>query len=123
MDIYYDHNQNSISDYATTAVVVYEQITSVADENISVNQFSLMQNYPNPFNPTTTINYSLAKPGIVKLSVYDVTGSKVATIVNGNKPAGSYSVKFNGAGLASGIYLYRLESGNYTAAKKFILMK
>jgi hypothetical protein len=85
--------------------------------------FSLGQNYPNPFNPATTINYSLPKAGNVKLTVYNTVGSKVATIVNEYKPAGSYSVKFNGTNLASGIYLYRLESGNYSAAKKFILMK
>ena len=122
--LYYNHHQSKI-EYNNTAIatVSYVQVTGVADENISVNQFSLKQNYPNPFNPTTTINFSLAKQGNVKLSVYDITGSKVATIVNENKPAGNYSVKFNAFGIASGIYLYRLESGNYIAARKFILMK
>ena len=85
--------------------------------------FTLSQNYPNPFNPATTIKYSLAKEGNVKLTVYNAIGSKVATIVNEYKPAGNYSVQFNGSNFASGIYLYRLESGNYSAAKKFILMK
>lgn len=85
--------------------------------------FSLDQNYPNPFNPTTTLNYSIPKEGSVKLSVYDVTGSKVATVVDEYKPTGNYSVRFNGTNLPSGVYLYRLESGNFTDAKKFILMK
>jgi hypothetical protein len=85
--------------------------------------FTLSQNYPNPFNPATTIKYSLAKEGNVKLTVYNAIGNKVATIVNENKPAGNYSVQFNGSNLSSGIYLYRLESGNYSVAKKFILMK
>jgi flagellar hook assembly protein FlgD len=85
--------------------------------------FSLGQNYPNPFNPTTKINYSLPKAGNVKLTVYNAVGSMVATIVNEYKPAGSYSVQFNGTNFASGIYLYRLESGINSAAKKFILMK
>jgi hypothetical protein len=101
-----------------------EMITSV--ERLSTDlsmHFSLDQNYPNPFNPSTTINYSVAKEGNVKLTVYNVIGSKIATIVNEYKPGGSYSVQFNGSNLASGIYLYRLESGNYSAAKKFILMK
>ena len=123
VELYYNHNQNHISYYATIATVVYVQVTGVADEKIPVNQFSLKQNYPNPFNPSTTIDYSLAKPGNVKISVYDITGSKVATIVNENKPAGNYSVQFNGIRLTSGIYLYRLESGNYSASRKFILMK
>ena len=92
--------------------------------NITNSQeFILSQNYPNPFNPTITINYFLAKTGNVKLTVYNAIGSKVTNIVNEYKPAGSYSVQFNGTNLASGIYLYRLESGNYSAAKKFILMK
>jgi len=84
--------------------------TSVSGNNkINLDQFNLSQNYPNPFNPTTIIKYSL--------------GSKVATIVDENKPAGNYSVQFNGSNLASGIYLYRLETGNYSAAKKLILLK
>jgi parallel beta-helix repeat protein len=86
-------------------------------------EYKLIQNYPNPFNPSTTINYSIAKDGYVSLSVYNAIGCKVATIVNGYKPAGNYSVQFNGNNLASGIYFYRLESGNFSAAKKFILMK
>jgi hypothetical protein len=87
------------------------------------NEFALSQNYPNPFNPTTIINYSIPKAGNVKLTVYNSIGSKVATILNEYKQAGNYSVLFNGANLASGIYLYRFESGNYSAVKKFILLK
>jgi len=98
-------------------------LEGVANETIGVQFFNLQQNYPNPFNPSTTINYSLAKEGNVKLTVFNSLGSKVATIVDGYKPAGNYSVQFNGSNLASGIYLYRLESGNYSAVKKFILMK
>ena len=97
--------------------------TGISKEQQSDYSFRLNQNYPNPFNPTTTINYSLAKEGNVKLTVYNSIGSKVATIVNENKPAGNYTVQFNGNNLASGIYLYRLESGKYNAAKKFILLK
>jgi photosystem II stability/assembly factor-like uncharacterized protein len=106
-----------------------EIMTSVKEPSMAElpKQFSLFQNYPNPFNPSTTINYSLPKSGNVKLTVYNVIGSKVVTIVNEYKPAGSYSVHFNASsaagGLASGIYLYRLESGNYIDAKKLILIK
>jgi hypothetical protein len=91
--------------------------------NAELKTFQLQQNYPNPFNPSTTINYSLPKSGYVKLTVYNAIGIKVATIVNEYKQAGNYSVQFNAANLASGIYLYRLESGNYSAAKKLILVK
>jgi hypothetical protein len=86
-------------------------------------EFSLSQNYPNPFNPATTINYSLPKEGHVKLSVFNALGSKVATVVDEYKPAGNYSVRFNASNLSSGIYLYKLESGNYTASRKLILIK
>jgi hypothetical protein len=113
-----------------SGTLVRGKIRMYNDTTTSVNEnegrplnFELQQNYPNPFNPCTTINYSLAKNGHVKINVFNATGSKVATIVNEYKPAGNYSVQFNGSNLASGLYLYRLESGNYSAAKKFILMK
>ena len=97
--------------------------TIEVDVTSEITEFALQQNYPNPWNPTTTINYSIAKEGNVKLTVYNAIGSKLATIVNEYKLAGNYSVQFNGSNLASGIYLYRLESGNYSAAKKFTLLK
>jgi photosystem II stability/assembly factor-like uncharacterized protein len=100
-------------------------VTFIGNENIAAKpqDFSLSQNFPNPFNPSTTINYSIPKAASVKLTVYNSIGSNVATLVNEYKPAGNYSVQFNRSNLTSGIYLYRLESGNYNAAKKFILMK
>ncbi len=96
-------------------------INRIADS--SPLDYVLNQNYPNPFNPVTTINYSLAKEGNVKLTVYNTIGSKVATIVNEYKSAGNYSVQFNGSNFASGIYLYRMESGSFSTAKKLILLK
>jgi photosystem II stability/assembly factor-like uncharacterized protein len=100
-------------------------ITSINNNEkpIHLTNYYISQNYPNPFNPSTTINYSLSKAGNVKLTIYNILGSKVATIVDAYKPAGNYSVQFNGSNLASGIYMYRLESGNYSAAKKLILIK
>lgn len=86
-------------------------------------EFSLSQNYPNPFNPLTTINYSVAKAGYVRLSVYNLIGSKVATLVSENKAAGKYSVQFDGSNLPSGIYLYRLEAGGLVADKKLVILK
>ena len=86
-------------------------------------RYTLGQNYPNPFNPVTNINYSIAKDGHVKLALFNVIGNNVATIINEDKSAGSYLVQINGLNLASGIYYYKLESGNYSAVKKFIIMK
>jgi photosystem II stability/assembly factor-like uncharacterized protein len=86
-------------------------------------KFNLFQNYPNPFNPITSIKYSIPKDGPVKLTIYNIIGSKVATIIDEYKQSGNYSVQFNGSRLASGIYFYRLESGGYSTSKKLILLK
>ena len=84
---------------------------------------SLAQNFPNPFNPATEINYSIAEGGYVTLKVYDVTGREVASLVNENKPAGRYSVSFNGNKFASGVYFYVLRSSSFVQTKKFMLVK
>jgi hypothetical protein len=85
--------------------------------------FKLSQNYPNPFNPTTTISYELPVAGVVNLSVYDTAGRQVATLVNGFRQAGAHKVTFDGSGLASGLYLCRMEAGEYTAVQKMVLLK
>ncbi len=90
---------------------------------LAIKAYSLKQNYPNPFNPTTTIEYQIAKPGRVELSVYDMLGRKVKTLVNGYKAKGRYSVKFSGEGLSSGVYIYRLRVNNYEKIRKMILLK
>lgn len=87
------------------------------------NTFELAQNFPNPFNPTTIINYTLATASTVRLKVFDILGREVATLVNERKPAGNYTVRFNGANLASGVYFYRLETETFTATKKMMLIK
>lgn len=84
---------------------------------------SLSQNYPNPFNPTTVINYQLPVSGKVTLKVYDLLGRELATLVNDRENAGSYSVKFDGSRLASGIYFYRLQAGSFSQTKKLMLVK
>ncbi len=89
----------------------------------NVKSYSLAQNYPNPFNPTTTIQYSLANTGNVSLKVYDILGREVATLVNGRQTAGEYTVQFNAANLASGIYFYRLQAGDFVQTKKMMLVK
>jgi photosystem II stability/assembly factor-like uncharacterized protein len=85
--------------------------------------FELKQNYPNPFNPSTVINYQLPVSGDVTLKVYDVLGNEIATLVNEEKPAGSYEVEFNASELSSGIYFYKLQAGDFVETKKMILLK
>lgn len=85
--------------------------------------FRLEQNYPNPFNPSTTIRYSLAKAGRVKLSVYNITGALTSVLVSGVQKAGTYDVAFNAGRLASGVYYYRLTAEGFTDTKKMLFVK
>jgi arabinogalactan endo-1,4-beta-galactosidase len=114
----FDFSANLLS-----SISAFENINSVNEESITESGFLLKQNYPNPFNPSSTISYSIVKAGNVLLTVYNAIGSKVVTILNEYKTPGSYTVKFNGNNLASGIYFYRLESGEATIVKKMLLMK
>ncbi len=86
-------------------------------------QFGLAQNYPNPFNPSTMINFSISKPGMTSLDVYNILGQKVATLIRGNLTAGQHSVEFNAVNMPSGVYIYKLSSNAQTMTKKMILMK
>ena len=87
------------------------------------DNYELLDNFPNPFNPTTTIHFGLPKNGFVILKIYDILGKEVATLVNEQKAAGSYDVKFNAENLSSGIYIYQLKVNDFIANKKLILMK
>jgi hypothetical protein len=87
------------------------------------SEYVLEQNYPNPFNPTTVINYSLPKSGMVRLSVFNILGQEVKVLVNREMGTGSYSTEFNGSNLSSGIYFYKLESNNQIQVKKMLLLK
>ncbi len=94
------------------------------EKNPSLPQnFELKQNYPNPFNPTTTIQFDLPESGNYSLTVYNLLGQKVATLLNGNKSAGIYSVNFDASKLASGIYIYRLSGSKVNLTRKMLLMK
>ncbi|MBZ0199611.1 MAG: T9SS type A sorting domain-containing protein, partial [Ignavibacteriaceae bacterium] len=98
--------------------------SNVVEVNISApSKFELSQNYPNPFNPNTTIKYSVAAKSQVELNIYNILGSKVASLVNEIKEAGSYQVDFNASQLSSGVYFYELNAGNFTAKRKMILLK
>lgn len=120
----------SALDYAAIKYVPIPVSVENSPRNIP-NQFALEQNYPNPFNPTTKIKYTIPSVGtslmkflqFVQLKVYDVIGNEVATLVNEEKPAGSYEVTFDASQLSSGIYFYTLKAGSFIETKKMILMK
>ena len=102
-----------------------EWVTDVDEEsgNTIPASFTLEQNYPNPFNPSTVIKFQLPKASKVSLKIYDVLGKEVATLINSEMNAGEHQVNFNASSLASGIYLYRLETKDYSSARKMMLLK
>ncbi|MBL8008478.1 MAG: T9SS type A sorting domain-containing protein, partial [Ignavibacteria bacterium] len=100
-------------------------LTSVSQNSTTAvpEVYSLSQNYPNPFNPVTNVEFGISKSGFVSLKVYDVLGKEVATLVNENLSPGKYTVKFNGSSLSSGVYFYRMESGEFKDIKRMVLIK
>jgi hypothetical protein len=105
--------------------IKYDQIpVSVEERSFTApGSYGLAQNYPNPFNPTTTIRYAIPRPGHVILKVYNLAGQEVATLVSEKKPAGAHEVGWNAGDLPSGVYVYRLQAGEFNEAKKVLLVK
>ena len=101
----------------------YQKPNEVIADAGEIGSFHLGQNYPNPFNPTTSISYQVGSAGMVTLKVYNILGKEIASLINEYKPAGSYSVEFDGSNLSSGVYFYRLEEGAFTDVKKMILLR
>jgi len=96
--------------------------TSQTVESV-VNSYEVSRNFPNPFNPSTTIRYQIPEDGMVTLKVYDVLGREVKTLVNDFKTKGRYEVTFDASSLASGLYIYEINSGSFKASKKMTLIK
>ena len=88
-----------------------------------VNQFSLEQNFPNPFNPTTKISWQSPVSGLQTLKVYDILGNEIATLVNEFREAGKYNIEFDASNLNSGVYIYKLTSGNFVSSRKMTVVK
>jgi len=103
-------------------IKIVSSISGIENET-SVFDYTLKQNYPNPFNPTTTIEYSVPKESFITIKVFNLTGKEITTLVNGEKPAGNYSLIFKAISLPSGIYFYKMIAGNFVSIKKFILIK
>jgi len=102
----------------------YSSITTVSNEAEQLPfETRLEQNFPNPFNPSTSINFSINKAQTVRLSVFDILGREVATLVNKTLTSGNHSVQFDASSLSSGMYIYRLQAGTQTITKKMMLIK
>lgn len=97
-------------------------VTSI-EENQEITEYNLNQNYPNPFNPATVISYQLAVSNHIILTVYDILGKEIVTLINEFKPAGFYTIDFKGSNLPSGTYFYKLQAGNYIETRKMVLTK
>ncbi len=137
----YDGNDNLILELGTTktpftewensdrTVFVYESILAVkVDDTPLPGDFALLQNHPNPFNPTTTIRYSLARPQLVHIEVYNILGQLVSTLENSEQGAGVYETTWNGKNangqeVASGVYFYRLKAGDFVQTRKMVLSR
>lgn len=113
----------STSSMGTSSFAYFQIVTEVENEEKIPTEFSLYQNYPNPFNPSTTIKYSIPSSEFVTLKVFDVLGNEVAVLVDEFRPAGRYEATFDAGNLASGIYLYKLQAGDYIQTKKMILIR
>ncbi len=109
--------------YSNPITVTVSGLLGVGDTRSLPTQFALQQNYPNPFNPSTVINYELPTAAYVHLTVYDMLGKEVATLINGTQDAGYKSVQFSAENLPSGIYAYRLTAGSYVEVKKMAILK
>lgn len=110
-------------DAAKNVTATFEQGTGIDQKTIVPREYRLEQNYPNPFNPSTTINFSLKKAGKSTMELYNVLGQKISTIFNQHIEAGNHKVMFDASQLPSGVYFYKLTSGDFTSIKKMILMK
>jgi len=140
--VFYDSQKGEADDAAPTAVVRGGVITisksggSPTAMDMNVQQlmedvaaaeipaaYELYNAYPNPFNPSTTIRFDLPEATKVRLVVYDMLGREVAVLADGERPAGQYNIRFDASRLSSGMYIYRLQTGNFTQTKKLMLMK
>jgi hypothetical protein len=100
-----------------------QNITSVLNEHFGPAEFRLEQNYPNPFNPATKIRFQLPVKSYVKLEIYDILGRRISKLIDEEMNAGKYESEFNGGRFASGVYIYRIQAGNFVSTKKMILLK
>ena len=130
----YDGNNNQIESFyqnwvdgawknSSKTLLSYSPVTAINEDIKPAISFKLYQNYPNPFNPSTSIRYAIRTNQFVLVKVYDMLGNEVATLVNEEKPAGNYEVRFNTTQLPGGVYFYKLQAGNFSETRKMILRR
>ena len=115
--VYVGTRGDGIYRYKTPLVGIDEEVIEKIPYSLK-----LYQNYPNPFNRSTKISYNLPKPNKVKIEVFNLLGQKVETLINHHMSAGSHEINFNARNLSSGVYLYRIESGEFQEVKKMVLL-
>jgi M6 family metalloprotease-like protein len=115
--------QNLWSSFSDSTSVRAEHYGKRFAGNLVLSEFSLRQNYPNPFNATTTFTYGFPEDAFVSLKVFDVLGREIATLVNQHQQAGGHNIQFDASNLPSGIYLYKLRAGTFSAVKRMLLLK
>jgi len=122
--LYNNEYNYSFDCYCEELSAYYSLITDIdnVDNNV-LGSFSLSQNYPNPFNPTTMINYQLPKISAVQISIYNILGQKITTLVDKRQNAGTYQVEWDASAFASGIYYYRIQAGEFHDVKKMVLIR
>ena len=113
---------SNVANSFPTGTAMRSKIVSV-ESSTFITDYVLEQNYPNPFNPSTTIKFGIPEKNNVVIKIYNSLGSEIATLVNEVREAGSYEIQFNANNLSSGIYYYKIESGNFVETKKMILLK
>jgi hypothetical protein len=126
--MYYWHvsasNDSGASSYSPAAsFITGDQILSVSAQAQAPPSFALMQNYPNPWNPATTIPFTLPARSDVRIVLVNLLGQTVRVIASGTYEAGEHRVRLDGGGLASGVYLYRMEAGPYVSVRKLVLLR
>ncbi len=119
----FDSKDDVVDSLRPKLVITYQEVLGVKERGTIERAYSLGQNYPNPFNPSTIITYTLPRRSHVSLNVFNIMGIKVATLAEGNQEAGAHSVVFDGTSLASGVYYYRLRTGEFTGTKRLLLIR
>jgi hypothetical protein len=124
VDLSYNRIFSGVVHFSSLAVIGESISTGIEDkENMIPHGYSLEQNYPNPFNPATSFSYTLPEATKVTISIFDLSGRKIETIVDDYRQAGTYLVKWDASGYATGIYFYRLSANGFTTSKKMVFMK
>ena len=103
--------------------LVVSSLVSVSGNASVVNEYKLYQNFPNPFNPLTKISFNLLKQSNVKLTIYDITGKEISSVIDEKLDGGMHDISFDAGYLSTGVYFYKIEAGDFKDIKKMILLK